>query len=101
MANVLYDIFLTLHMLGIVELASPELTGEWEHKLRLMEQGKLTRDAFMAEISELARKTAPPPMPKGLKPEPASGLTPTASRGSTTPARRSRRCSTTASLEYE
>jgi DNA topoisomerase-3 len=43
-------------MLHIVELASPELTGEWEHKLRLIEQGKLTRDEFMQEISELVRK---------------------------------------------
>jgi DNA topoisomerase-3 len=34
-------------MLGIVELASPELTGEWEHKLRLIERGKMTRDEFM------------------------------------------------------
>jgi DNA topoisomerase-3 len=44
-------------MLGIVELASPELTGEWEHKLRLMEQGKLTREAFMAEIQALVKNT--------------------------------------------
>jgi DNA topoisomerase-3 len=43
-------------MLHMVELASPELTGEWEHKLKLIEAGKLKRDEFMKEISELVRK---------------------------------------------
>ncbi|OAI51122.1 DNA topoisomerase III, partial [Betaproteobacteria bacterium SCGC AG-212-J23] len=51
-----FSLIFALGMLHIVELASPELTGEWEHKLRLIEQGKLTRDEFMAEISELVRK---------------------------------------------
>lgn len=32
------------------QLTSPAMTGEWEYKLRQMEQGKGTRDAFMAEI---------------------------------------------------
>jgi DNA topoisomerase-3 len=39
-----FSLIFALGMLHIVELASPELTGEWEHKLRLIEQGKLTRD---------------------------------------------------------
>ncbi|HWA37323.1 MAG TPA: DNA topoisomerase III [Burkholderiales bacterium] len=51
-----FSLLFALHMLHIVELASPELTGEWEHKLKLIEQGKLTRDDFMKEISELVRK---------------------------------------------
>ena len=51
-----FSLIFALGMLHIVELASPELTGEWEHKLRLIEQGKLTRDEFMQEISELVRK---------------------------------------------
>lgn len=51
-----FSLMFALHMLHIVELASPELTGEWEHKLKLIEQGKLTRDEFMKEISELVRK---------------------------------------------
>ena len=38
-----FSLLFALHMLHIVELASPELTGEWEHKLKLIEQGKLTR----------------------------------------------------------
>jgi len=51
-----FSLLFALHMLHIVELASPELTGEWEHKLRLIEQGKLTREQFMKEITELVRK---------------------------------------------
>jgi DNA topoisomerase III len=52
-----FSLLFALHMLGIVELASPELTGEWEHKLRLIEQGKLTREQFMQEIWQLVRNT--------------------------------------------
>ncbi len=33
------------------ELTSPAMTGEWEYKLRQMEQKKFTRDKFMAEIA--------------------------------------------------
>jgi DNA topoisomerase-3 len=51
-----FSLLFALHMLHIVELASPELTGEWEHKLKLIEQGKLTRDEFMKQITELVRK---------------------------------------------
>jgi DNA topoisomerase-3 len=51
-----FSLIFALGMLHIVELASPELTGEWEHKLRLIEQGRLTREVFMKEISELVRK---------------------------------------------
>ena len=51
-----FSLIFALGMLHIVELASPELTGEWEHKLRLIEQGKLTREQFMKEITELVRK---------------------------------------------
>jgi DNA topoisomerase-3 len=51
-----FSLLFALHMLHIVELASPELTGEWEHKLKLIEQGKLTREEFMKEINELVRK---------------------------------------------
>ena len=51
-----FSLLFALHMLHIVELASPELTGEWEHKLRLIEQGKMTREQFMKDIAELVRK---------------------------------------------
>ncbi|HEX3818315.1 MAG TPA: DNA topoisomerase 3 [Chthoniobacterales bacterium] len=32
------------------DLTSPAMTGEWEHQLRLMEQGKFSREKFMAQI---------------------------------------------------
>jgi DNA topoisomerase III len=51
-----FSLLFALHMLHIVELASPELTGEWEHKLKLIEAGKLTREQFMKDITELVRK---------------------------------------------
>ena len=41
--------------LGIPELFSPELTGEWEHRLAMMERGQLTREEFMAEIQQMTR----------------------------------------------
>jgi DNA topoisomerase III len=34
-------------------LIQPDTTGEWEHKLREMGRGKLTRDSFMREIRAL------------------------------------------------
>lgn len=42
-----------LHDMGINVLASPEMTGEWEFKLKQMEHGQLSRPAFMAEIKKL------------------------------------------------
>jgi DNA topoisomerase-3 len=36
--------------MNIEGLYSPMLTGDWEYKLRQMEQGQLKRDAFMQEI---------------------------------------------------
>jgi DNA topoisomerase-3 len=51
-----FSLLFALHMLHLVELASPELTGEWEHKLKLIEAGKMKRDEFMKQISELVRK---------------------------------------------
>jgi DNA topoisomerase-3 len=46
-------LMIALHGLGIPELYSPELTAEWEQKLALMQQGKLSRDKFMDEIVEM------------------------------------------------
>ncbi len=36
--------------MDIAGLASPQMTGDWEYKLRQMEHGQLARDAFMDEI---------------------------------------------------
>jgi DNA topoisomerase-3 len=45
-----------LRGIGIHLLSSPELTGEWEYQLKLMEQGRLERVSFMAKIKDLARE---------------------------------------------
>ncbi len=41
--------------LDVDELTSPELTGEWEHKLSQIEQGQLGREAFMQEIAQMTQ----------------------------------------------
>ncbi len=42
-----------LDTIGIKELGSPEMTGEWEYKLKAMEQGQLDRETFMNEIKDM------------------------------------------------
>lgn len=44
-----------LDTIGIKELGSPEMTGEWEHKLKAMEQGELDRETFMNEIKDMTQ----------------------------------------------
>jgi DNA topoisomerase III len=51
-----FQLMTLLRGLGVEELSKPALTGEWEHKLALMEQGKLSREAFMAEINAMTEK---------------------------------------------
>ncbi|MFA5488272.1 MAG: DNA topoisomerase III [Candidimonas sp.] len=41
--------------LGVNELTSPELTGEWEHRLKQIEQRALDRDEFMREIAQMTQ----------------------------------------------
>ena len=41
--------------LDVTELTSPELTGEWEHQLSQIEQGQMSRDAFMREIAQMTQ----------------------------------------------
>ena len=50
-----FSLMVLLKGLGVPELFSPELTGEWEHRLALMENGELTRDEFMEEIKQMTR----------------------------------------------
>lgn len=45
-----------LRSLGVGALCLPELTGEWEYKLKQIEQGGLRRRAFMEQIRELTRE---------------------------------------------
>jgi DNA topoisomerase-3 len=51
-----FDLMTLLKGLDVEELTAPELTGEWEHKLALMERGKLKRDLFMKEIAGMTKK---------------------------------------------
>jgi DNA topoisomerase III len=51
-----FQLMTLLRGLGVEELSKPALTGEWEHKLALMEQGKMSREAFMAEINAMTEK---------------------------------------------
>ena len=44
-----------LHAVDIPALASPEMTGEWEYKLKQMEHGELDRSVFMKEIVGLTQ----------------------------------------------
>lgn len=44
-----------LRGLGIPELCSPELTGDWEFKLKQMERGELPREEFMRQISDMTQ----------------------------------------------
>ncbi|HSI83706.1 MAG: DNA topoisomerase III [Candidatus Methylacidiphilales bacterium] len=44
-----------LRAVQIPALTSPEMTGEWEYKLKQMEGGNLSRDSFMKEIVDLTR----------------------------------------------
>jgi DNA topoisomerase-3 len=46
-----FSLITLLRGLNVPELTSPELTGDWEFKLRQIEQGKLERGKFMEEIA--------------------------------------------------
>ena len=45
-----------LRHMGVTALTSPELTGEWEHKLKQMEAGKFRQPEFMEEIRAFTRE---------------------------------------------
>lgn len=48
-----FELLALLSAMKIEVLASPEMTGEWEHKLNMILKGAFTRKKFMAEIREL------------------------------------------------
>jgi DNA topoisomerase-3 len=50
-----FSLITLLRGLDIPELCKPELTGDWEFKLRLMSRGQLKREEFMREIAEMTR----------------------------------------------
>ena len=45
-----------LRGIGVTELCSPEMTGEWESKLKRMEKGAMKRREFMGHIREFTRE---------------------------------------------
>ncbi|MBT9487405.1 MAG: DNA topoisomerase III [Rubrivivax sp.] len=51
-----FQLMTLLRGLGVEDLTKPELTGNWEFQLSEMEQGRLKRDAFMAEIAKMAER---------------------------------------------
>ena len=51
-----FQLMTLLRGLGVEELSKAELTGEWEYKLAQMEQGKMSRSAFMAEIAAMTER---------------------------------------------
>src|ERR671922_1917325 len=46
-----------IRLLGEHKLTSPELTGDWERRLRLIEYGGGTRPAFMGDIKKITNQT--------------------------------------------
>ncbi len=46
-----------ISLLGSHPLTSPELTGDWEHRLGLIEEGNDTRQAFMSDIVKFTADT--------------------------------------------
>jgi len=51
-----FQLMTLLRGLDVQELSKAELTGEWEFKLAQMEQGKLSRETFMAEIAVMTER---------------------------------------------
>ncbi|MDD5389498.1 MAG: DNA topoisomerase III [Gallionellaceae bacterium] len=50
-----FSLITLLRGLGVTELASPELTGEWEYKLAQLERGNISRETFMGHITALTQ----------------------------------------------
>ncbi len=51
-----FSLLFALRQFGVTELTSPELTGNWEFKLKQMEHGQLPRSEFMEHIVDLTRE---------------------------------------------
>ena len=51
-----FSLIALLRGLAIPELSSPELTGNWEFKLRRMSRGEMQRSEFMQEIAGMTRE---------------------------------------------
>jgi DNA topoisomerase-3 len=51
-----FSLLFALEQLKVDEIRSPELTGEWEYKLKEMEHGRLGRDEFMNHVVDKTRE---------------------------------------------
>ena len=51
-----FQLMTLLRGLAIEDLTRADLTGNWEFQLSEMEQGRLSRDKFMAEIAKMAER---------------------------------------------
>ncbi|NCX14415.1 MAG: hypothetical protein EBW77_03535, partial [Burkholderiaceae bacterium] len=51
-----FQLMTLLRGLDVAELTQPDLTGTWEHKLALIEEGKLDRNTFMQEIAQMTQR---------------------------------------------
>ncbi|MCX7658990.1 MAG: DNA topoisomerase III [Caldimonas manganoxidans] len=51
-----FQLMTLLRGLDVEDLTKPELTGNWEYQLAQMEKGKLSREAFMAEIAAMTQR---------------------------------------------
>jgi DNA topoisomerase III len=51
-----FQLMTLLRGLAVEDLTKPELTGQWEHQLNLMEKGQLSRADFMQGIGDMARR---------------------------------------------
>jgi DNA topoisomerase III len=45
-----------LRGLDVEDLTRPDLTGDWEYRLAEMEHGRLSREAFMKEVAQMAER---------------------------------------------
>ena len=50
-----FRLLFALKHFGVDEITSPELTGDWEYKLKQMEQAKLPREKFMDHIERATK----------------------------------------------
>ena len=51
-----FQLMTLLRGLGVEDLTSPKLTGNWEYQLAEMEKGHLERETFMKQIAEMAER---------------------------------------------
>ena len=77
-----FQLMTLLRGLGAEELSRADLTGEWEHRLALMEKGQLSRDEFMAQIKAMTEKIVA--KAKGYDKDTIPGTTPPCKRAAPT-----------------